>query len=115
MHKPTVITTAAFLVAALSIPLSALADDDAKIQARIETWGKACKNRVAEQFDTPMSDIQVSVGATEQTSIDAGQITLQDLQEYGLSFNWLVKHSGKEASGYCNTDGQGNIIEFKQQ
>jgi hypothetical protein len=94
---------------------AAPANSDAKIQARIETWGKACKNRVAEQFDAPMSDIQVSVGATLQTSIDAGETTLQDLQEYGLSFNWLVKHGGKEANGYCNTDGQGNITEFKQQ
>jgi len=94
---------------------AAPANADAKIHARIETWGKACKNRVAEQFDAPMSDIHVSVGATEQTAIDAGQMTLQDIQKYGLSFNWEVKHSGKKANGYCNTDGQGNVTEFKQQ
>ncbi len=91
------------------------ASSDAKIQARIESWGKACKNRVAEQFDVPMSEIHVSVGATEKASIDAGQITLQDIQKYGLSFNWQVKHSGKQANGYCNTDGQGNVTECKQQ
>ncbi|MFN9729782.1 MAG: hypothetical protein ACK59M_04860 [Pseudomonadota bacterium] len=88
---------------------------DAKIQGRIETWGKACKNRVAEQFDAAMSEIHVSVGATLQTSIDAGEMTLQDIQEYGLSFNWQVQYNGKEANGYCNTDGKGSITEFKQQ
>ena len=40
---------------------------------------------------------------------------MQDIQKYGLSFNWQVRHSGKMANGYCNTDGQGNITEFKQQ
>lgn len=94
---------------------TAPANADAQIHARIESWGKACKNRVAEQFDVAMSEIYVSVGATLQTSIDAGDMTLQDIQQYGLSFNWEVKHNGKTAIGYCNTDGNGNITEFKQQ
>ena len=90
------------------------ADEDSKIEARIEKWGGYCKNKVAEKFDAPMSDIHVSVGATERTSIDAGEITLTDIKEYGLSFNWQVKSQGETASGYCNTDGEGNIVEFEQ-
>ena len=88
--------------------------DDAKIQARIGRWGSNCKNKVAEQFDVPMSDILVSVGASEQRSIDAGDLTLNDIQNYGLSFNWEVRSEYKSASGYCNTDGDGNVVEFKQ-
>ena len=88
--------------------------DDAKIQARIGSWGTNCKNKVAEQFDVAMSDIQVSVGASEQQSIDAGDTTLSDLQRYGLSFNWQVRSQYKSASGYCNTDGDGNVVEFRQ-
>ena len=115
MNKPSILSAAAFLVLVLSIPYPSLADDDAKIQARIESWGKACKNKVAEQFDVPMSEIYVSVGATVQSSIDAGDMTLQDIEKYGLSFNWEVKSSGKMANGYCNTDAQGNVTEFEQQ
>ena len=29
---------------------AALADDDAKIEARIGTWGRACKNEVAVKY-----------------------------------------------------------------
>ena len=115
MYKTSTVTTATLLLLALSMPQPALADDDAKIQARIEMWGKACKNKAAEQFDVSMSEIRVSVGATVQTSIDAGEMTLEDIQKYGLSFNWEVEYSGKKAFGYCNTDGEGNITEFKQQ
>jgi len=88
--------------------------DDAKIQARIGSWGTNCKNKVAEQFDVAMSDIQVSVGASEQQAIDAGDTTLSDIQRYGLSFNWKVKSQYKSGSGYCNTDGDGNVVEFRQ-
>jgi hypothetical protein len=89
-------------------------NDEAKIQARIEKWGGYCKNKVAEQFDVPMSEIYVSLGATEQTSIDSGEMTLQDIQEYGLSFNWEVNNKGRRVNGYCNTDGEGRVTEFKQ-
>jgi hypothetical protein len=61
-----------------------------------------------------MSDVRVSVGATEQQSIDAGDITLDDLKRYGLSFNWEVRSQYKSANGYCNTDGDGNVVEFRQ-
>jgi len=93
---------------------TAIADDDAKIEARIGKWGTNCKNKVAERVNAPMSDIHVTLGATEQTSIDAGDITLDDLKQYGLSFNWEVGGRGGSASGYCNTDGQGNVTEFVQ-
>lgn len=89
-------------------------DDDAKIEARVGQWGKNCKNKVAEQFDVPMSDIQVSVGATMQQSIDAGEMTLNEIERYGLSFNWEVNSQYKSANGYCNTDGDGNVVEFRQ-
>ena len=88
--------------------------DDAKIEARVGRWGKNCKNKVAEQFDVPMSDIQVSVGATMQQSIDAGEMTLNEIERYGLSFNWEVNSRYKSANGYCNTDGDGNVVEFRQ-
>jgi hypothetical protein len=88
--------------------------DDAKIQARIGRWGTNCKNKVAEQFDVPMSDIQVSVGATMQQSIDAGEMTLNEIERYGLSFNWEINSQYKSANGYCNTDGDGNVVEFRQ-
>ena len=61
-----------------------------------------------------MSDILVSVGASEQQSIDAGDLTLNDIQSYGLSFNWEVRSQYKSANGYCNTDGDGNVVEFRQ-
>lgn len=89
-------------------------NEDAKIEARIGRWGNNCKNRVAEQFDVPMSDIQVYLGATMQQSIDAGDITLNEIERYGLSFNWEVNSRYKSANGYCNTDGDGNVVEFRQ-
>lgn len=88
---------------------AALADDDAKINARIGAWGSACKNAVAVKFPkSNMSEISVELGATLKQSIDAGQITLKDIQGSGLSFNWQFK----KHTGYCNTDGKGNVTEF---
>ncbi|MBW4530515.1 MAG: hypothetical protein KME02_07480 [Aphanothece saxicola GSE-SYN-MK-01-06B] len=75
-------------------------------------WGRACKMRVVEQFDVPNSDAVVSLGATEQKSIDEGNTSLADVQKYGLSFNWEIR--GKTINGYCNVDGKGKITEFKQ-
>jgi uncharacterized protein YfaP (DUF2135 family) len=87
----------------------ALADDDAKINARIGAWGSACKNEVAVKYPkSNMSEISVELGATLKQSIDAGQITLKDIQTNGLSFNWQFR----KHTGYCNTDGQGNVKEF---
>jgi hypothetical protein len=75
-------------------------------------WGQACKMKVVKQFDVPMSDALVNLGATEQQSIDQGNTSLSDIKKYGLSFNWEIR--GKKVSGYCNVNGQGKITEFKQ-
>jgi hypothetical protein len=75
-------------------------------------WGKTCKMRVVEQFDVPMSDALVNLGATEQQSIDEGNTSLSDIKKDGLSFNWEIR--GKKINGYCNVNGKGKITEFKQ-
>ncbi len=75
-------------------------------------WGKTCKMRVVEQFDVPMSDAAVNLGATEQQGIDEGSISLADIKKNGLSFNWKIR--GKKVEGYCNVNGKGKITEFKQ-
>jgi len=75
-------------------------------------WGKACKMRVVDQFDVPMSDAGVSLGATLQQSIDQGETTLADVKKQGLTFNWEIR--GKRINGYCNVNGKGKITEFKQ-
>ena len=76
------------------------------------SWGKTCKMRVVEQFDVPMSDAVVSLGATEKQGIDDGSMTKADVKKNGLSFNWEIR--GKKISGYCNVNGKGKITEFKQ-
>ena len=90
---------------------SAVAADSAT-NALIGQLGLGCKNRVIEQFDVPNSDITVRLGATLQESLDSGEMTAEDLKEYGASFDWSV--AGKDASGYCNVDGSGEVNEFKQ-
>lgn len=44
-------------------------------------WGRACKMRVVEQFDVSNSDAVVTLGATEQKSIDEGNTSLTDVQK----------------------------------
>ncbi len=68
--------------------------------------------RVVEQFDVPMSDATVKLGATEPQAIDDGSISLADITKSGLSFNWKI--SGKQVAGYCNVNSKGTITEFKQ-
>jgi len=34
---------------------------------------------------------------------------LKDIKQSGLGYNW----SYKNRKGYCNTDGDGNVAEFK--
>ncbi len=88
------------------------ADDDAKINARIEAWGRSCKNAVAAKYPkATMADIRIELGATLKQSIDAGEITLKDVNKQGLSYSWFFKKS----SGYCNTDGSGNVTELVKQ
>lgn len=105
------IASATLLGGSTLITPGALANDNAKINARIAAGGSACKNAVAARFQkSTMATINVELGATLQQSIEAGTTTLKDIQESGLSFNWTFK----KHSGYCNTDGGGNVVEFKQ-
>jgi hypothetical protein len=98
--------------ACASLMPAAHADDDVKINARIEAWGRSCKNAVAAKYTkATMADIRIELGATLKQSIDAGEITLKDINKDGLSYNW----SFKKSSGYCNTDGSGNVTELVKQ
>lgn len=110
MTRLTALSAACMLaLAGMATSNAALADDDAKIEARVGAWGVACKNEVAVKFPkASMADISVQLGATLRQSIDAGQTTLKDIQQYGLSYNWQFK----KHSGSCSTDGKGNVNEF---
>ena len=113
-------TLAASLAAAGGLALSAPAahaDDDAKIEARIGAWGRNCKSAIAEKFKAKsMADVEVSLGATLRTSIDAGEISLADIKKSGLTYNFRVHHlPGKDPEGFCSTDGQGNVDEIRNQ
>lgn len=107
------LATAAGLAALIASPSLMVPAASAQTAAGLTSaWGKACKMRVVEQFDVPMSDAVVNLGATEQQGIDDGSISLADVKKNGLSFNWEVR--GKKISGYCNVNGKGTITEFKQ-
>ena len=99
-----------FICAGLVASLPAIAGDETK--AVIGKLGLGCKNRILEQFTVPNSDITVRLGATLQQDVDSGAMTAEDMKKDGASFDWKV--SGKNASGYCNVDGSGNVTEFKQ-
>jgi uncharacterized protein YfaP (DUF2135 family) len=116
MNRP--LRSALFVVFALvALPLPALADQEAKIDARIASWGRNCKNTIAARYPKAvMAEIMVELGATLQQEIDAGSITLKDIKRNGLSFNYVVQREGRrEHVGYCNTDGEGNVTEVQQQ
>lgn len=98
------------ICAGLMASLPAIAGD--ATESVIGKLGLGCKNRVVEQFDVPNSDITVRLGATLQQDIDSGAMTAEDMKKDGASFDWEV--NGKNASGYCNVDGSGNVTEFKQ-
>ncbi|MEB3168091.1 MAG: hypothetical protein VKK97_05090 [Synechococcaceae cyanobacterium] len=119
LSAATLITVAGSgLTLALIAPASqAQSDNDAKIEARIGAWGRNCKNAIAEKFKAKsMADVDVSLGATLRTSIDAGEVTLKDIKQYGLTYNFRVHNvPGKDPEGYCNTDGQGNVREIRNQ
>ena len=100
----------AFTAAGLLGTMPAAADS--RTNALIGQLGLGCKNRVIEQFEVPNSDITVRLGATVQESLDSGEMTAEDLEQYGASFDWSV--AGKDAGGYCNVDGKGKVTEFKQ-
>jgi uncharacterized protein YfaP (DUF2135 family) len=109
MKSLQALAAAALLSLSAAVAPAARADDDAKINARISSWAVACKNRVAVTYPkSVMADITVELGATLQQSIDAGTTTLKDIKQGGLTYNW----SYKKHSGYCTTDGAGNVTEF---
>jgi len=83
-----------------------------QMSATVGRLGQICKMRVVDQFDVPMSDAGVRLGASLQQSIDAGDITMNDVKRSGLSFNWEIR--GKRINGYCNVNAKGKITEFKQ-
>jgi len=106
---------ALILLLPLSLATTARAGDSDKIEARVGAWGRNCKNAIAAKFKAPsMADVEVSLAETLRTSIDAGEITLAEVERDGLSYNFRVHHlPGKDPSGYCSTDGQGNVDELK--
>ena len=106
------------LTMALNAPAAlAQSDNDAKIEARVGAWGRNCKNAIAAKYNAKsMADVEVSLGATLRTSIDAGEVTLKDIKRDGLTYNFRVHHvPGKDPQGFCNTDGQGNVEEIRNQ
>ena len=112
--KPLRLLLSATLLATTIITVApgARADDDAKIEARIEAWGRNCKNALVAKYPkASMADISVELGATLKQSIDAGETTLKQIKESGLTYNWTYK----KKSGYCNTDGEGNVTEVVKQ
>jgi hypothetical protein len=111
--KRSQLSTAAFLAFGLIASLSFTPKAEAQTASGLmSTWGKACKMRVVEQFDVPMSDAVVNIGATEKQSIDDGTTSAADIKKRGMSYNWEIR--GKKISGYCNVNGKGTITEFKQ-
>lgn len=109
--RRTAMLAAACSVLGSSILMAPMAKAD-PMSATIGKLGKVCKQRVVDQFDVPNSDAYVSLGATLQQSIDAGDTKMADVKRGGLSFNWEIR--GKRINGYCNIKYNGTIEEFKQ-
>ena len=110
----TALTAASGALSLTALAPAAHADDDAKIEARINAWGRNCKNAIAEKYKAKsMADVDVTLGETLKASIDAGETSLADIKRGGLSFNFQVNHvPGTDPKGYCNTDGEGNVKEL---
>ncbi|MEB3165638.1 MAG: hypothetical protein VKO65_03105 [Cyanobacteriota bacterium] len=109
---------AAVLTAAgtcLAFSPAAQADEEAKIEARVGAWGRNCKTAIAAKYNAKsMADVDVSLGESLRASIDAGELSLNDIKSSGLSYNFRVHHvKGKDPQGYCNTDGEGNVDEIR--
>lgn len=99
----------------LGLAAHAQSSDQDKIEARIGAWGRNCKNAIAEKYKAKsMADVEISLGASLRAGIDAGEITLADINRGGLSYSFRVHHvPGNDPEGYCNTDGKGNVEEIK--
>lgn len=89
------------------------ADQSAQIEARVGAWGRNCKNAIAERItNASMADIRVSLSATTRSSIDAGDMTLKDIKQYGLIYNWQRPFpDGSALKGTCYVDGKGNVTK----
>jgi len=113
----TSVFTAMLAAGSLSLgaPAQAQSNDETKIEARAGAWGRNCKSAIADKFKAKsMADVEVSLGESLRASIDAGEISLADIKNDGLSYNFRVHHlPGKDPQGYCNTDGQGNVQEIR--
>ena len=108
--KTTLILSLAAALVAGSIT-SVLADDQAKIDATVARLGKVCKDKLMAKFPgVPMADLNVTVAATFQQSLDSGEMGLKELQKYGASYNWEVPP--KKASGNCEVNAKGKITQF---
>ncbi len=105
----------ALSLSAFGLAAQAQSGDDAKIEARVGSWGRNCKSAIADKFKAKsMADVEISLAASLRASIDAGETTLADIRRSGLSFDFRVHHlPGKDPEAYCNTDGQGNVDEIK--
>lgn len=103
----------ALVLAGSSIP--AFADQSAQIEARVGSWGRNCKNAIAERVPSAsMADILVTLSATTRSSIDAGDMTLKDIKQYGLIFNWQRPFpDGSALKGTCYVDGKGNVTKVE--
>jgi hypothetical protein len=110
MKHNSSLPVAVLVSAGLLLSLPAFAGGET--EAVIGKLGLGCKNRVTEQFGVPNSEITVRLGATLQQDIDSGAMTAADLENDGASFDWEV--AGRNARGYCNVDGSGNVTEFEQ-
>ena len=73
----------------------------------IGSLGLACKNRVIEQFGAISSDVSVSMGSNRGQHERCGVAGTGSLVQ-------LERRGGRNASGYCNVDGSGRIVEFVQ-
>ena len=102
------------IVALAGVAVPALAaEPSAQIEARIGAWGRNCKNAIAERVsNASMADIRVSLSATTRSSIDAGEMTLKDIKQYGLIYNWERPFpDGSALKGACYVDGKGNVTK----
>ncbi len=108
-------TIASSLSVGLVSPAAHAGDDEAKIEARVGTFGRNCKSAIADKYKAKsMADVEVTLAASLRTSIDAGELSLADIKSSGLSYNFRVHHlPGNDPEGYCNTDGKGDVEEIK--
>ncbi|MFM9047025.1 MAG: hypothetical protein ACKOOH_05125, partial [Cyanobium sp.] len=77
--RPTALLAAAFVATcsggiSLGEAAHAQSSDEDKIEARIGSWGRNCKNAIADKYKAKsMADVEISLGASLRASIDAGE------------------------------------------